>query len=73
MEKKLEIDSDMDISDNDKPKDSGKVEICDTLDVPEYSITSEYLDNQITHQVEDVQYYGDSEDKDQDMEEILPP
>ena len=47
----------MDIRDEDKPKYSGEVEIRDTLDVPEDNITSEYLDNQITNQLEDVQYY----------------
>ena len=35
----------MDISDNDDTKDSGEVEIHQTLDAPDDTITSEDLDN----------------------------
>ena len=62
----------MDISDYENPKDSAEVEICETLDVPEDNITSEELDNRSTHQLDYAQDYGESEDKDQDMEETLP-
>ena len=58
----------MDISDNDEHKDSIEVEIHDTLDAPEETITSEDLYNQSTHQLEDAQDYGESEDEYQDME-----
>ena len=67
------IYSDIDISDYNEPKDYGEGEINETLDVIEDTITSEDLDNQNTHQWEDKQYYGKSEDENQDMEEILPP
>ena len=62
----------MDISDYENPKDSAEVEICETLDVPEDNITSEELDNRSTHQLDYAQDYGESKDKDQDMEETLP-
>ena len=68
----METDSDMDISDKDGPKYSGEVEIHETLDLPKETITSEYLDNQITHQLEDTQYSGGSEDEETYMEETLP-
>ena len=58
----------MDISDNDDTKDSGGVEIHETLNVPEETITYEDLDNQITHQLEDTQDYGESDDDYQDTE-----
>ena len=52
MYNKVETDSDMNTSDKKgKPKDSGEVEIHETLGVPEETITSEDLDNQITHQL----------------------
>ena len=66
MYNKLETDSDMDISDDDKPKDSGEVELCETPDVPEDTITSKDMDNQSTHQLEGKKYYGGSEDEEQD-------
>ena len=62
----------MDIRD-DKPKDSGELEIHETLDVPEDNINSEDLDNQSTHQLEDTQDSGKSEEKKNYTEETLPP
>ena len=59
VDNRLEIDSDMDISDNNKPKDYGEAEIHEILDVPEETITSEDLDNQSTQKIEDAQYSGE--------------
>ena len=73
MENKVETNSDMDISDEDYPEDYREVEIHETLDVSEETITSEDLDNQSTHKLEDTQNSGDSEDEEQDTEETLPP
>ena len=73
VDNRLETDSDMDISDNNKPTDYGEVEIHEMLDVPEETITSEDLDNQSTHQLENAQDSGESDNKDQGMEKTLPP
>ena len=58
-EKKLETDSEMDISADDEPKDYGEVEIYEILDAPAEIITSEDLDDKSTHQLEDTQDYGE--------------
>ena len=73
MENKVETYSDMNISDNNEPKYSEEVEIHETLDVTEETITSEDLNNQSTHQLEEAQYSGELEDEKQDMEEKIPP
>ena len=51
----------MDISDDDQPKDSEEVEVHENPYAPQYTITSEDLDNQSTHKLEDAQDYGESE------------
>ena len=63
----------MDISDNGEPKDSGEVEIHETLDAPEYTMTSEDLDDKSTYKLEDAQYFGESEEKYHYKKETLPP
>ena len=63
----------MNSSDGDNPKYSEAVEIHEMLDAPEETISSKDLDNHIIHKLEDAQYFGDSEDKEQDMEGTLPP
>ena len=65
----METDSYIDISAEDEPKYYGEVEIHKIMDAPEEIITSEDLDNQSTHQLEDTQYYGESEEEEQDTEE----
>ena len=45
MDRKVEIYLDMDISNDNEPKKSGEVEIYETLDDSEETITSEDLDN----------------------------
>ena len=52
----VETDSDMDISDENKPKDSWEVDIHEMLYDSEETITSEDLDSQSTHLLEDIQY-----------------
>ena len=63
----------MNISDDYQPKDYGEVEIHETLDSPEETITSEYLDNESTQKLEDTQDYGESEDEENAVGETLPP
>ena len=55
VDNKLETYLDMDISDNDKPKYYGEVEIYEMLDSPQETINSEDLDNQSTQKLEDAQ------------------
>ena len=59
VKKKTETDSDIGISEDDEPKASGEVKIHDTLDIPEYTIISEDLNNQINHKLEDIYNCGD--------------
>ena len=49
---RVEIDSDINISDNEEPKYSGEAEIHEMMDVPEETITSEDLDNKSNHQLD---------------------
>ena len=48
---RVEIDSDINISDNEEPKYSGEAEIHEMMDVPEDTIISEDLYNQSTNQL----------------------
>ena len=60
----------MNVSDNNDTKDYGEVEIHETLDVPEETITPEDLYNQSIQQLEDTQYYRESNDEYQYGENI---
>ena len=73
MDNKVETYSDMDIGDDYEPIDYGGLEIDETLDSSEENITSEDLYNQSAQQLEDTQYYGESEDKEQKINETSPP
>ena len=63
----------MNISDYYQPKDYRGVEINEMMDALKETITSEDLDNESTQNLEDTQDYGESEDEEQDIQEIVPP
>ena len=57
----------MNISDNNEPNKYGEVEIYETLDAPEETITYENPDIKSTKTLEDAQNSEQSEDKEKDM------